>query len=79
MEPPSVQQAAASGDKSDTIRERNLPRHLENGEDEGEDGQKGDQSNAMPGPDSSDAQVDRALELLKSWNIFKTVVAQNQP
>ena len=34
---------------------------------------------AMPGPDAADPQLDRALELLKSWNVFKTVVAQTQP
>ncbi len=33
----------------------------------------------MPGPDAADPQLDRALELLKSWNVFKTVVAQTQP
>ena len=33
----------------------------------------------MPGPDQADPQLDRALELLKSWNVFKTVVAQTQP
>ena len=26
-----------------------------------------------------DPQLDRALELLKSWNVFKTVVAQSTP
>jgi carboxyl-terminal processing protease len=75
---PTAQQVAAPADKPDAIRERNLPRHLENGEDEGDDG--GDQSNStVPGVDMADPQLDRALELLKSWNIFKTVVAQNQP
>jgi carboxyl-terminal processing protease len=77
----TVQQVAAPGDKPDAIRERNLPRHLENGEDDGgDDGQNSnEQSGTVPGADMADPQLDRALELLKSWNIFKTVVAQNQP
>jgi len=76
----TLQQVAASSDKPDAIRERNLPRHLENGEDDGDDGQNNsEQSSTVPGADMADPQLDRALELLKSWNIFKTVVAQNQP
>jgi len=78
---PIVQQASAPADRPDAIRERNLPRHLENGaDDDGENGQPGgEQQSNVPGMDAPDTQVDRALELLKSWNIFKTVVAQNQP
>ena len=77
---PTVQQVAAPADKPDSIRERNLPRHLGNGEDDGEDGgQNGGEQSSVPGVDMADPQLDRALELLKSWNIFKTVVAQNQP
>ena len=79
MEPPA-QQVAASSERQDSIRERNLPRHLENGDEGGgEGGPPGDSSTTVPGPDAADPQIDRALELLKSWNIFKTVVAQNQP
>lgn len=79
---PIVQQASAPADRPDAIRERNLPRHLENGPDDdgGNNGQPGgEQQSGVPGIDAPDTQVDRALELLKSWNIFKTVVAQNQP
>jgi carboxyl-terminal processing protease len=79
---PVLQQASASGNKPDTIRESNLPRHLENGKNNQED-EGGDNENetmgGVPGADMADPQLDRALELLKSWNIFKTVVAQNQP
>ena len=79
---PTVQQvsAPAPADKPEGIRERNLPRHLGNGDEDGDDGEQngGDQS-SVPGADMADPQLDRALELLKSWNIFKTVVAQNQP
>jgi carboxyl-terminal processing protease len=81
MEPPTAQQVAAAPDRPDAIRERNLPRHLENGteeDDEGDDG-GGEESSAVPGADMADPQLDRALELLKSWNVFKTVVAQHQP
>jgi carboxyl-terminal processing protease len=77
---PVVQQVAAQADRPEGIRERNLPRHLENGDDDGDNGQPGGEApNALPGVDAPDTQIDRALELLKSWNIFKTVVAQNQP
>jgi carboxyl-terminal processing protease len=82
----AVQQASApGGERQDThqemIRERNLPRHLNNGEqnNEEEEGPGGEAPNTIPGADMADPQLDRALELLKSWNIFKTVVAQNQP
>jgi len=75
----TVQQVAAPADKPDTIRERNLPRHLQNGDDGGDDDKSDGESNTVPGADMADPQLDRALELLKSWNIFKTVVAQNQP
>jgi carboxyl-terminal processing protease len=78
---PLVQQAAASTDRPDAIRERNLPRHLENGPEENDEGDEGggEETSAVPGADMADPQLDRALELLKSWNVFKTVVAQHQP
>jgi carboxyl-terminal processing protease len=84
MEP--VQQVAAAGTERgpDAIRERNLPRHLEGGnggqeENEEQPESSPDASGGVPGEDMADPQLDRALELLKSWNIFKTVVAQKQP
>ena len=78
---PSLQQVSAPANKPDTIRESNLPRHLENGKGEEDDGENegGESMGGVPGADMADPQLDRALELLKSWNIFKTVVAQNQP
>ena len=85
---PVLQQASAQPDRPDAIRERNLPRHLGNGKDKdnGNDEDNGgggenesETTNTVPGADMADPQLDRALELLKSWNIFKTVVAQNQP
>jgi carboxyl-terminal processing protease len=76
----------AMGEKTerpDLIRENNLPRHLE--------GEAPDRGGTKPPAEGEaqdleglagerpDAQLDRALELLKSWNVFKTVVAQHRP
>jgi carboxyl-terminal processing protease len=86
-----VQPAAAQGATppngsidDEGIRERNLPGHLEHpaldGQEEQAPPDAGSAANdVMPGPDAPDPQLDRALELLKSWNVFKTVVAQTQP
>lgn len=60
-----------NNDRRDTIREQDLPGHLEGPKEQG--GATG------PVDHEADAQLDRALELLKSWNVFKTVVAQHQP
>jgi carboxyl-terminal processing protease len=60
-----------------TIREQNLPRHLENSDGETDDMEP--REDVMPREDlepEHDAQLQRALELLKSWNVFKSVVAQ---
>jgi len=63
------------------VREENLPRHFENrekGDDEGGplEEEAEDTSMIREGELGKDPQLDRALELLKSWNVFKTVVAQ---
>ena len=74
-----------SNEGPEQIRERNLPGHLEHPPVDGEEEQQpsetgpGASNDVMPGPDADDPQLDRALELLKSWNVFKTVVAQTQP
>ncbi len=71
------------------IREENLPRHFEH-ENKGAPGGNGtggkpleEEPEQVPsvheGELGKDPQLDRALELLKSWNVFKTVVAQNAP
>ncbi|MBX3028099.1 S41 family peptidase [bacterium] len=83
LQPAAAQQNAAP-EGLEPIRERNLPGHLEHpsleGQEEPAPEQGGGAANdAMPGPDAADPQLDRALELLKSWNVFKTVVAQTQP
>ena len=82
-----IRQAKAEGGSGfPAIREENLPRHLEQKS-------KGVHGNAPPsieeepeetpnvheGELGKDPQLDRALELLKSWNVFKAVVAQNAP
>ena len=86
---PVVQVASAGTPEHppDNIRESNLPRHLEGnkGGNDGKDNGGGDDEGettsdaTVPGADAADPQLDRALELLKSWNVFKTVVAQSQP
>lgn len=84
----------AEGSPFPRIREENLPRHFQQPKggkhDSGADGDEGedsDQNSSSPDPAAAlhegelgkDPQLDRALELLKSWNVFKTVVAQNAP
>lgn len=61
----------------DTIREQNLPHHLENGPPKPQQEDSGPpEEEIADGSDSApDAQLQRALELLKSWNVFKSVVA----
>ncbi len=88
----TVTQAKAGGGPSvPTIREQNLPRHFGNKGNggpefiepklEGEQPEPETEPAEMPltreGELGRDPQLDRALELLKSWNVFKTVVAQN--
>lgn len=76
MEP--VLAVAQQSDRPELIRESNLPRHLEG--KQGDDNEPDDSSSKEAvGPEApeSDPQLERALELLKSWNVFKTVVAQN--
>jgi carboxyl-terminal processing protease len=76
-------EAGEQADKPDFIREENLPRHLE--QDDGREkkkpkpdkGAKKDEPGKAADAQMPDPQLDRALELLKSWNVFKTVVAQN--
>lgn len=65
------------------LREANLPKHLENEKDD-EKKEKRDDSSKRPedlpqgvlGEPGQDPQLDKALELLKSWHVFKTIVAK---
>ncbi len=73
------------------MREENLPGHFEQpnkhpapkngaGTKEEKEEDEGDEMSAVrEGELGKDPQLDRALELLKSWNVFKTVVAQSTP
>jgi carboxyl-terminal processing protease len=84
----TVVQAKAEGVPSfPTIREENLPRHFGH-KDKGAPGstepkQIEEESAEVPslheGELGKDPQLDRAFDLLKSWNVFKTVIAQNAP
>ena len=68
------------------VREENLPRHFqhkgkaapEEGVPKGEE-EPDDTQGVHEGEIGKDPQLDRAMELLKSWNVFKTVVAQANP
>ena len=68
------------------VREIDLPRHLDHPEKEGKDAPESKQD-APPTPETegidyregelgADPQLDHALELLKSWQVFKTFVAK---
>lgn len=68
------------------VREENLPRHLraprerpekniEEEEDTDEQAPVPEAMQVREGELGRDPQLDRALELLKSWNVFKTVIA----
>jgi carboxyl-terminal processing protease len=65
-------QKAKEEKKPSGLREKNLPGHLENEENQEEK----TEPSADPGEDllSRDAQVRRALELLKGWEVFKNLV-----
>lgn len=88
VEPPQQQQTMAhnnDGDKRPSpIREENLPGHFRNQKENRQqpENDSDEPENESTQPDMSqlnidqDPQLRRALELLKSWNVFKTVVAQ---
>lgn len=80
-----VQAKAEGGPGFPSVREENLPRHFERkGKPAPEEAlpktdedESPDTSDIHEGEKGKDPQLDRAIELLKSWNVFKTVVAQN--
>jgi carboxyl-terminal processing protease len=73
-----------------SLREANLPRHLEHPAkdkttttpDDNDAGEPDASDTVLPGIKEgelgSDPQLDRALELLKSWQVFKTFVAKRE-
>lgn len=70
----------AASSSGENLREENLPGHLDNGlrKEEAPKPDGGEDQSNLPtqGDPNADPQLERALELLKSWNVFKTVVAQ---
>ena len=68
-----------SAEHPNMMREQDLPGHLERPEPDGGEDQESPGPSTATEAERPDAQLDRALELLKSWNVFKTVVAQRQP
>ncbi|MCC6850583.1 MAG: S41 family peptidase [Deltaproteobacteria bacterium] len=93
MENVLMARVGESGKRSTGLREANLPRHFENkkgvapavGEPDGEPETPADE---LPEPEDEvgikegelgkDPQLDHALELLKSWKVFKTLVAKRE-
>jgi carboxyl-terminal processing protease len=97
-------QSASAEKNGALLREANLPRHLEQPEENGAKGKKDEPAQLQPAdgaegetPDGTvptelpvddpdvhegdlgkDPQLDRALELLKSWQVFKTFVAKRE-
>src|SRR6266478_3652327 len=77
---------AEGGANFPSVREENLPRHFEHKGKTGPDNaapkteEEPEESSAIhEGELGKDPQLDRGLELLKSRNVFKTVIAQNAP
>ncbi len=76
----NVQNAQEKAREPKGIREENLLRHLEKpAPPEKQVKPEQEQESSTSPEEEPDAQLERALELLKSWNVFKTVVAQRQP
>lgn len=85
--PPGVKPASSGVPR---IREQNLPGHLRgpdqqqqpaaNPDQDGSVDLEGDATSTIrEGELGKDPQLDRALEMLKSWNVYRTVVAQKAP
>lgn len=80
-----VRTSANAGPEFPTIREENLPGHFRHKGKRPAETPQADEEGGGDGPGvqegvlGKDPQLDRALDLLKSWNVFKTVVAQNSP
>ena len=83
-----IQAKADGGSKFPSVREENLPGHFEqpnkqqppkNGTGTKDEEESEETAPIREGELGKDPQLDRALELLRSWNVFKTVVAQSTP
>ncbi len=59
------------------IREENLPRHLKHRK-EGKEPEKRERDEVEAEETEGDPQLDHALELLKSWHVFSTLLAKRQ-
>jgi carboxyl-terminal processing protease len=76
--------ARAESNPSVALREADLPGHLRSGE--GEEGEEGGGEPRTPEPRTevkqgelgADPQLDHALQLLKTWQVFKTFVARRE-
>jgi carboxyl-terminal processing protease len=69
MENQPAQEAKAEEKKRSGLREENLPGHLQNPQEPRETERPGQQDRI-----ENDAQLRRALELLKGWDVFKQLV-----
>lgn len=85
--PPGVRPASIGVPR---IREQNLPGHLRGPDQQQQPAASPDQDGSVDlegdatstireGELGKDPQLDRALEMLKSWNVYRTVVAQKAP
>ncbi|MFQ5916625.1 MAG: S41 family peptidase [Candidatus Binatia bacterium] len=69
---PRQQQEEKAEERRPTLREENLPGHLKNQPDEEEKEEPVERK--KEGDIENDAQLKRALELLKGWEVFKQLV-----
>jgi carboxyl-terminal processing protease len=69
---PRNQQKEQAEQRRPSLREENLPGHLKNQPDEEEKEEQAKEKKA--GDIKNDAQLKRALELLKGWEVFKQLV-----
>ncbi len=90
MEQTTVLAKGDKGGNGPLLREANLPRHLGGGKGKDKEGKEsettpggqgppeGTAANVKEGELGSDPQLDHSLELLKSWQVFKTFVARRE-
>jgi hypothetical protein len=71
MENESLPEARAEEKQRPSIREENLPGHLQNQSIPKESAPLQEKSEKKEEGNEKDAQIKRALELLKGWEVFK--------